>query len=194
MTANDCYRPSVDAQLRYTVQWFHEWSEMQRDDFLPILTQKFAPASYVNGLISGMDSLGCGQGRPPSLFQCRVKLFREWVDGWSQAEREQLLSHIKSMDPAFHARVQEELGAPNGDIKHNGESPTKDHQESPVKADSEDVPSEPDVVSPVVNSNSVGHDDEVQAEPEAELVESEAVEPDDADEVEVSEECSPDVE
>lgn len=110
MTANECYRPPIDAQLRYTVQWFHEWSEMQRGDFLPILAQKLAPGSYVNGLLSGVESLSCNEnGRPPSLFQCRVKLFRDWFETWSPAEREQLLGHIKSMDPAFHTKIQEEL-------------------------------------------------------------------------------------
>ncbi|XP_034239172.1 uncharacterized protein C14orf119 homolog [Thrips palmi] len=112
MTANECYRPPVDAQLRYTVQWFHEWSEMQRGDFLPVLAQKLAPGSYVNGLLAGVETLSCNEnGRPPSLFQCRVKLFRDWFETWSPAEREQLLGHIKSMDPAFHTKIQEELEA-----------------------------------------------------------------------------------
>ncbi|KAK3912650.1 hypothetical protein KUF71_022238 [Frankliniella fusca] len=109
MTANECYRPPTDAQLRYMVQWFHEWSEMQRGDFLPVLAQKLAPGTYVNGLLSGVETLSCNEGRPPSLFQCRVKLFREWFETWSQAERDQLLGHIKSMDPAFYNKVQEEL-------------------------------------------------------------------------------------
>lgn len=112
--ANDCYRPPVDAQLRYTVQWFHEWSEMQRGDFLPVLAQKLAPGSYINGLLSGVETLSCNEGRPPSLFQCRVKLFREWFETWSQAERDQLLGHIKSMDPSFYDKIQEELQALSG--------------------------------------------------------------------------------
>lgn len=131
MTANECYRPPVDAQLRYTVQWFHEWSEMQRGDFLPILAQKLAPGSYVNGVLSGLDALSCNQGRPPSLFQCRVKLFRDWFESWGQAERDQLLGHIKSMDPGFHNKIQEELQSLSG----HGPAEDKNAPASPQQND-----------------------------------------------------------
>lgn len=164
MTANECYRPPTDAQLRYTVQWFHEWSEMQRGDFLPILAQKLAPGSYINGLLSGVETLSCNEGRPPSLFQCRVKLFREWFETWSQAERDQLLGHIKSMDPNFFNKVQEELEtlsskagngpipSENGDVAHdateengiveiNGEEPAEAESNAVENGDEpEDAP------------------------------------------------------
>lgn len=133
MTANECYRPPIDAQLRYTVQWFHEWSEMQRGDFLPILAQKLAPGNYINGLLSGVETLSCNEGRPPSLFQCRVKLFREWFESWSQAERDQLLNHIKSMDPAFHTKIHEELQSLL-DKPANGPSENPEVVEEPAAA------------------------------------------------------------
>lgn len=146
MTANECYRPPVDAQLRYTVQWFHEWSEMQRGDFLPILAQRLAPGSYVNGLLSGVDGLSCNEGRPPSLFQCRVKLFRDWFETWGQAERDQLLSHIKSMDPGFYTKMQEELdilsnhGSSTAEVKTNGieNSSTSEENHQATQAENSD--------------------------------------------------------
>lgn len=158
MTANECYRPPVDAQLRYTVQWFHEWSEMQRGDFLPVLAQKLAPGSYVNGLLAGVETLSCNEnGRPPSLFQCRVKLFRDWFETWSPAEREQLLGHIKSMDPAFHTKIQEELEA-----LATGSRPKKDE-------DDDDAPV-------LAQNNNHAAVEPVQGEPEAVVHEVDEVE------------------
>lgn len=108
MDSSTGYRPPVQAQVQYVVEWFSEWSEMQRGDFLPVLAQQFAPAGYVNGLVSGVEGLECRDDRPPSLFQCRIKLFREWSESWGVAEREQLLSQIKAVDAAFVGRFEEE--------------------------------------------------------------------------------------
>uniref|UniRef100_A0A1B6DWX9 Uncharacterized protein n=1 Tax=Clastoptera arizonana TaxID=38151 RepID=A0A1B6DWX9_9HEMI len=109
MASSNGYVPSTQAQLGYIGQWFHEWSEMQRNDFLPILAQKFGTKGYVNGLLPGLEALNSFEDRPPSLFQCRIKLFREWSDNWSQVEKEQLLSRIKSMDPDFLQKYEKEL-------------------------------------------------------------------------------------
>lgn len=108
-TTNNGYVPNFQSQLSYLVQWFHEWSEMQRSDFLPILTQKFGIKTHVNGLLPGMEGIANWEEKPPSLFQCRVKLFREWSDNWTQADKEQFLNHLKSMDPEFMRKYEEEL-------------------------------------------------------------------------------------
>ena len=90
---------SNEAQLRYVIEWFQEWSEMQRSDFLDILLEQCGPSGLVNGLVSKMESLGHTNesDRPPSLFQCRIKLFREWSHNWSQQEKDYLLLSIKYM-------------------------------------------------------------------------------------------------
>lgn len=65
---------TTESEFRYLVQWFNEWSELQRDDFLPILVDyltKGSPAVYVNGIISGLAGSTCSD-KPMSLFQCRV--------------------------------------------------------------------------------------------------------------------------
>ncbi|KAL0131066.1 hypothetical protein PUN28_002570 [Cardiocondyla obscurior] len=103
---------SNEAQLRYMIEWFQEWSEMQRNDFLGVLLENCGPAGLVNGLVSGMEKLGCeGSDRPPSLFQCRVKLFREWSSNWSQYEKESLLSAIKNTDSTFAEKYEERLSS-----------------------------------------------------------------------------------
>lgn len=62
---------NTDAQVRYLIQWFNEWSELQRSDFLPILAEKFANKVYVNGIVNSVSGVSC-QDKPMSLFECRV--------------------------------------------------------------------------------------------------------------------------
>lgn len=60
-----------EAQLRYLLQWFGEFSELQRDDFLPILAA--ARAGKPDILAENLARLSC-QDKPVSLFQCRVSM------------------------------------------------------------------------------------------------------------------------
>ncbi|KAK9497721.1 hypothetical protein O3M35_004389 [Rhynocoris fuscipes] len=102
--------PTIENQMRYLIEWFKEFSEMQRNDFLPIIVQKFGPKGYVNGLITSMENLSnLGDDRPPSLFQCRLKLFHEWTETWNDNDKEQLLNHIKLIDPTFSAKYEKEI-------------------------------------------------------------------------------------
>lgn len=102
---------SNQAQLRYVLQWFQEWSEMQRGDFLSILIEKCGPGGLVNGLVSSLESLVCNDDakKPPSLFECRVKLFREWSVNWTPQEKETLLSSIKNLDPKFAEKYEQRI-------------------------------------------------------------------------------------
>ena len=76
---------TIDGEFRYIVQWFNEWSELQRDDFVPILVNYLTDAHNnedddtvglaaattpvnMNGLPNDLEF----NGRPMSLFQCRV--------------------------------------------------------------------------------------------------------------------------
>lgn len=67
---------SNDGELRYIIQWFNEWSEFQREDFLPILADylgKENAGTYVNGMVSSLAGASCID-KPMSLFQCRVSV------------------------------------------------------------------------------------------------------------------------
>jgi hypothetical protein len=103
---------SNEAQLRYMIEWFQEWSDMQRNDFLEILLENCGPSGLVNGLMTGMEKLGCEESdKPPNLFQCRIKLFREWSSNWSQCDKDSLLMTIKNMDSKFAEKYEEKLSA-----------------------------------------------------------------------------------
>jgi hypothetical protein len=101
---------SNQAQIRYVIEWFQEWSEMQRDDFVGILLERCSSSNLVNGLLTGIENLGKeNSNRPPSLFQCRIKLFREWSQNWSEQEKETIVTSIKHMDPNFAEKYEQRL-------------------------------------------------------------------------------------
>lgn len=108
---------SAEVQMNYLVQWFREWSEYQRADFLPILAEKLHEGSYVNGIINNIAGVNC-QDKPMSLFECRVKLFKEWFPTWSIEQRERLAKQISDIDPNFGEKLNSELR--NGFNNHEG--------------------------------------------------------------------------
>lgn len=113
MTSNGSYNLTVDGELRYLVQWFGEWSDFQREDFVPYLVSYLSCQSgggtYVNGLISAMAQINPGQDKPMSLFQCRVKLFNEWSGKWPEEFKSTLLERLDQIDSTFGSRIRAEM-------------------------------------------------------------------------------------
>ncbi|XP_022116245.1 uncharacterized protein C14orf119 [Pieris rapae] len=103
-----------EAQLRYMIQWFEEFSELQREDFLPILAA--AHGDKPDQLTAGLSTLTC-EDKPLSLFQCRIKLFNEWYPTWNEDQKERLIKAVTETDPDFGEKLQDILT--NG-IKVNG--------------------------------------------------------------------------
>ncbi|GJQ78395.1 hypothetical protein Trydic_g22220 [Trypoxylus dichotomus] len=99
---------SVDEQIRYLLQWFNEWSELQRSDFLPIISEKYSNKPYVNGIVNNIANVSC-QEKPMSLFQCRVKLFREWFGQWNMEQRDIFLKRLMEIDDVFSEKLKHEL-------------------------------------------------------------------------------------
>ncbi|XP_072392557.1 uncharacterized protein C14orf119 [Diabrotica undecimpunctata] len=106
---------SADAQIRYLVQWFQEWSEFQRSDFLPILAEKYANKAYVNGIINSISNVDC-RDKPMSLFECRVKLFKEWFIHWTADQKQNFLAQISEIDSVFAEKLNGEIQ--NGVVVH----------------------------------------------------------------------------
>uniref|UniRef100_A0A8D8R6A7 Uncharacterized protein C14orf119 n=1 Tax=Cacopsylla melanoneura TaxID=428564 RepID=A0A8D8R6A7_9HEMI len=140
-SATNDFTPTFPSQLRYLNQWFTEWSEMQRYDFLPILLNKFSTQSKINGIIPSLESLSTEENaRPPSLFQCRIKLFNEWTTNWSDNDKEQFINSLKNIDEEFLKKYEEELMSSSSDklINNNNNDTVKeiltngDHKEQDV--------------------------------------------------------------
>lgn len=98
-----------DQQLNYFLAWFQSWSDLQKKDFLPILASKLTHSQQ--HIISEMNGLSVNdeKKRPLSLFQCQLKLFKEWTPSWSQDKQDYLLLRLKDLDSNFIAKYEEYL-------------------------------------------------------------------------------------
>ncbi|SPP87782.1 uncharacterized protein LOC117589735 [Drosophila guanche] len=117
---------SVDGEFRYVIQWFHEWSEMQRDDFAYVFVEYLTRGSsadvggvHVNGIVDALATAGV-QDKPMSLFQCRIKLFREWSPKWPIEFKCQLQEKINEIDSKVGEKIINELKGHHGGV-HNGD-------------------------------------------------------------------------
>lgn len=137
------------AQLRYLLQWFGEWSELQKSDFLVILAENYAHKAYVNGIVNSISNMNYND-KPMSLFECRVsysnntvmlklapfhccfqmKLFKEWFTQWNIEMKENFLTKISEIDPIFFAKlnaeIEEKAGADINNVEQ--ENHIEDHQ------------------------------------------------------------------
>uniref|UniRef100_D3TQB1 Hypothetical conserved protein n=1 Tax=Glossina morsitans morsitans TaxID=37546 RepID=D3TQB1_GLOMM len=123
---------TIDGEFRYVVQWFNEWSELQRDDFIPILVEYLATKatnatceisptasarrdvpldtnSHTNGIAEDVKNMLIINEKPLSLFQCRIKLFRQWHPKWPLEFKGKLQQKIIEIDEKVGARIASEL-------------------------------------------------------------------------------------
>jgi len=97
---------SNDQQMNYLLAWFNQWSDLEKEDFVPVLGEtmscKHANTS-INGLSDSLSSLTTLQTgkRRPSLFDCQVSLYRDWVHGWSDDQKNYLILRLKDIDANF---------------------------------------------------------------------------------------------
>lgn len=85
-----------DQKINYFLAWFQLWSDLQKADFVPVLAERMS-SSANGGYHDPSESMGSlslapGNRKPPSLFDCQVKLFREWFLGWSDDQKNYLVS------------------------------------------------------------------------------------------------------
>lgn len=97
--------PGKLEQLQYLLEWFQEFSSLQKEDFLHILTDKYSQCN-LSTFPESLGSLQVGD-RPPSIFQCRMKLFTEWFNNWSDEEKAELLIRLKMSDKNFMMKFEE---------------------------------------------------------------------------------------
>lgn len=115
-------------QVRYLCEWFTSWSEMQREDFVPILAQAYFPKDHINGLLGGINDLSVG-ARRPSLFDCQVKLFHDWFANWTEAERTRLIEYLRETDSDFMTLYEKKV---SGSIDGVRDTPSIDPSEEGI--------------------------------------------------------------
>ena len=102
---------NVEKEQQCTLNWFQSWSPMQKSDFMKDLLEKALPCN-VDALFDAMDSLNV-RDRPPSIFQCQMKLFTQWFEEWSPKDRNVFMNKLQQMDPVFIQTFNEKLSVSN---------------------------------------------------------------------------------
>lgn len=117
---------SSDQQMNYLLAWFNTWSTLQKDDFIPVLAEKLSSKwAAANGLSDALNSLTLENNRPPSLFQCQIKLFTDWVVAWSDDQKNYFILRLKDIDQGFSKKYENYL-------EFGKDSPDKDYFEPGV--------------------------------------------------------------
>jgi len=121
-----------DQQMNYLLAWFNNWSDLQKEDFIPVLAEKLSSKwAAVNGVSDSLSSLTLDNNRPPSLFQCQVKLFTDWVVVWSDDQKNYFIIRLKDIDPGFSKKFEHYLeygkDSPDKDYFEPGVPPELDH-------------------------------------------------------------------
>lgn len=111
-----------DQQMNYLIAWFNNWSDLQKEDFVPVLAERMSSKwAAVNGLTEDMKNLNTGS-RAVSLFQCQVTLFKDWVMAWSDDQKNYLNLRLKDIDQVFSKKYEHYL-------EFGKDSPDKDYFE-----------------------------------------------------------------
>ncbi|KAL3874976.1 hypothetical protein ACJMK2_037922 [Sinanodonta woodiana] len=98
---------NAEKEMQCVLHWFDGWSKMQKEDFLKDLADKAVPDN-VETLFESMRYMDV-RDRPPSIFQCQLKLFTQWFDGWTDKERNDFMIQLQQLDPSFVAEFNEHV-------------------------------------------------------------------------------------
>ncbi|KAI0226196.1 hypothetical protein LSAT2_023160, partial [Lamellibrachia satsuma] len=101
---------SAEQGMQCVIHWFTYWSDLQKTDFLQDLVAKAVPLK-VSTLLDAMTSLNVSRKKPPSIFECQMKLFDQWFEEWTDKERNTLMQQLEQIDSDFVARFNEEVAA-----------------------------------------------------------------------------------
>ena len=91
-----------DQRMNYFLSWFQSWSDLQKSDFVHVLFKNMngeAAQEKVNGDVNGVK-------KPPSLFECQVKLFNDWFSGWSDDQKNYLVLRLQAIDADFFSKYE----------------------------------------------------------------------------------------
>jgi len=100
-----------DSEFRYIINWFRDFSEYEKADFMAILIQWLLKNSEicVNGMSDDSSMASSQDGKPLSIFLCRVKLFKEWTPRWPDQLRSRLIDKLNEIDSEFGLKLNQEL-------------------------------------------------------------------------------------
>ncbi|XP_052768920.1 uncharacterized protein C14orf119-like [Mya arenaria] len=89
----------TEKEIQCVVHWFSEWSHLQQRDFLKELLDKAIPC-HLDSLFDSLQTMNV-QDKPPNIFKCQIKLFKQWFDTWSHADKNTFLIKLREVNPDF---------------------------------------------------------------------------------------------
>nr|XP_033780303.1 uncharacterized protein C14orf119 homolog [Geotrypetes seraphini]XP_033780304.1 uncharacterized protein C14orf119 homolog [Geotrypetes seraphini]XP_033780305.1 uncharacterized protein C14orf119 homolog [Geotrypetes seraphini]XP_033780307.1 uncharacterized protein C14orf119 homolog [Geotrypetes seraphini]XP_033780308.1 uncharacterized protein C14orf119 homolog [Geotrypetes seraphini] len=102
----------TEQEMKCVLHWFLGWTASQRERFLQDLVCKAVPGK-VCSLELGLEHLVMAD-RPPSIFQCQLRLWDQWFQSWAEDERNMFLHRLEEADPSFVARFYQEVAGTAG--------------------------------------------------------------------------------
>ncbi|GCC41155.1 hypothetical protein chiPu_0025402 [Chiloscyllium punctatum] len=103
---------SPEQELCCVLHWFGSWSPCQRRVFVGELVKRAVPGK-VCCLLEGLSGLALTD-RPPTLFQCQLRLWARWFDSWTEDQQNQLVSRLEESAPQYAAQFYRELASTAG--------------------------------------------------------------------------------
>jgi len=98
---------NTEKEIQCVINWFEGWSMIQKQDFLKELIDHAVPCS-VDTLFDSMHALNV-KDKPPSIFQCQIKLFTQWFEGWTDKERNDFVFRLSCIDSKFVEHFNEQV-------------------------------------------------------------------------------------
>jgi len=146
--------------MNFILAWFQEWSDLEKDDFVPVLGDTLASKhSLLNGEGDGENHINSHRRKRPSLFSCQVSLYRTWIHGWSDDQKSYLILRLKEIDQNFGKKYESYQ-------LYGKDSPEKDYFEPGIPAEL-DRSSEKGSNCASLNTSV---DDEIRAEGRPEII------------------------
>jgi len=95
-----------DQRMNYFLSWF-QGSDLQKSDFVTVLADKMSDTGRgQDGVSEELDSMKInGEGKkPPSLYECQIKLFKDWFTSWSDDQKNYLVTRLQAIDAEFYEK------------------------------------------------------------------------------------------
>lgn len=100
-------------EMRCLLHWLSGWSPAQRERFVRDLVGKAVPWKMLP-LLEGLAGLSMAPGKPPSIFECQMRLWDQWFLSWSEAERNEFVRRMEETEPDLASRFYQEVAKTAG--------------------------------------------------------------------------------
>ncbi|KAJ6653106.1 hypothetical protein lerEdw1_010192 [Lerista edwardsae] len=100
-------------EMRCLLHWLSGWAPVQRERFLCDLVDKAVPWKMLP-LLAGLAGLSVAPGKPPSIFECQMRLWDQWFRSWSEAERNEFVRQMEETEPDLASRFYQEVAKTAG--------------------------------------------------------------------------------